>query len=315
VMDKEKFVRIRIKSVYPDVATDFDLFVLIGGRHVLYLHSGDKLSLEKMSSLEAHQNAAFYIHEKDFKSFKKYVHREVSGDKLNNKQKALILKESSYALVEQLFENPDVNKALDESKEIIQSFVTFMEAVPEGMAHLISLSSHDFYTYNHSLDVGIYCLGLAKALSYNFRDLVEVGQGALFHDIGKRLVDVNIITKAGPLDESEWAQMSRHPQYGLKILNDHGGITDGIKAACFEHHENFLGTGYPQGLNGQDIHPFGRIVALADTYDALTTKRSYNNPMYPKDAVELMAHKICDRYDPEMLKAFTSILFNIEKKK
>ncbi len=304
-----KYVRIRIKSIYPNVPTDFNLYVSINNRHVLYLHAGDAISPEKLAALEAHQNAAFYIFEKDFPAYKKYIHREVSGDKLDPKQKAQMLRESSYALVEELFEHPDVNRALDESKGIIEGFVSFMEAVPEGMAHLISLSSHDFYTYNHSLDVGIYCLGLAKALNYNFRDLLEVGQGALFHDIGKRMVSVDIITKAGPLDDSEWAQMSRHPQYGLKILNDHGGITDGIKAACFEHHENFLGTGYPQALKGPDIHPFGRIVALADTYDALTTKRSYSNPMFPKDALNLMGQKLADRYDPEMLKVFTSILF------
>ncbi len=310
-MEQEKFVRVRIKSIYPDTPTEFNLYVQINGRFVHYLHAGDKLSTEKLKTLESHAGASFYIQEKDFAIYKKYIHKEVNSNKLNDKQKALILRESSYALVEELFENPDVNKALDESKEIISGFVSFMDAVPEGMAHLISLSSHDFYTYNHSLDVGIYCLGLARALTYDSRDLLEMGQGALFHDIGKRMVSVDIICKAGPLDDVEWAQMSNHPAYGLKILDDHGKITDAIKACCFEHHENFLGTGYPQGLKGQEIHPFARIVALSDTYDALTTKRSYNKPMLPADALKLMQQKLGDRYDPEMLKAFTSVLFNL----
>lgn len=307
----EKFYRIRVRSIYPDTPTEFNLYVYINNRYVLYLHAGDKLTKEKLKTIESHPSAAFYILEKDFPIYKKYIHSEVNNEKLDSLQKAVILRESSYALVEELFENPDVHKALDESKEIITSFVSFMEAVPEGMANLISLSSHDFYTYNHSLDVGIYCLGMAKMLNYNTRDLLEIGQGALFHDIGKRMVSVDIICKSGPLDDVEWAQMSRHPAFGLKILNEHPGIPDGIKAACFEHHENFLGTGYPQSLKGHEIHPYGKMVALADTYDALTTKRSYNKPMPPKEALNFMLQKLADRFDPEMLKAFTSVLFKL----
>ncbi len=308
---ESKFFRIRIRSIFPETPTEFNLYVFINGRHVLYLHAGDKLTTDKLKTLENHPGAAFYIQEKDIPFYKKYIHGEVNSDRLDPRQKAVILRESSYALVEELYENPDVNKALDESKEVINGFVSFMDAVPEGMAHLISLSSHDFYTYNHSLDVGIYCLGIARAQNYNARDLLEIGQGALFHDVGKRMVSVDIICKAGPLDDMEWAQMSRHPQFGLKILNENGNVSDAIKACCFEHHENFLGTGYPQALKGPDIHPYARMVALADTYDALTTKRSYNKPMMPKDALNFMNQKLMDRFDPELLKAFTSVLFKL----
>ncbi len=102
-----------------------------------------------------------------------------------------------------------------------------------------------------------------------------------------------------------------HPQYGLTILNDHPGISDSIKAACYEHHESWSGNGYPQQLVGDEIHPFARIVALTDTYDAMTTQRSYNIPMTPQAAVNMMKEKLASRYDPEMLKALHSILFKI----
>ena len=108
---------------------------------------------------------------------------------------------------------------------------------PTAMSHLIGLSTHDFYTYTHSLDVGIYSLGLAKAAGFSKADLQEMGEGALFHDIGKRNVDVNIICKDGPLDDVEWAQMQKHPEYGLHILTEHNA-SDAIKACCFEHHES-----------------------------------------------------------------------------
>lgn len=141
-------------------------------------------------------------------------------------------------------------------------------------------------------------------------DLKELGLGALFHDIGKRNVNVEIITKTGPLDDLEWAQMQRHPTYGLKILTEHNG-SEVLKACCFEHHESFLGNGYPQQLSGQEIHPMARIVAITDTYDALTTKRSYNQPMTPTDALEFMKSKLAGRYDKDLMDAMYSALFQM----
>jgi putative nucleotidyltransferase with HDIG domain len=174
------------------------------------------------------------------------------------------------------------------------------------MANLIGLSSHDFYTYNHSLDVSIYSLGLGQVAGFRGEALKELGLGGLFHDIGKRYVPLDIITKTGPLDDAEWAQMQKHPQFGLLILNDHR-TPDNIKACAFEHHESMLGNGYPQSLSAAEIHPMARVVSVADTYDALTTRRSYNAPMRPGDAIDLMNGKLKGRYDPDVLKALVSI--------
>ncbi|MEN0059271.1 MAG: HD domain-containing phosphohydrolase, partial [Bdellovibrio sp.] len=140
----------------------------------------------------------------------------------------------------------------------------------------------------------------------------ELGVGALFHDVGKRNVSLDILCKKGGLTDAEWEQMKMHPQYGLVILNNHPNISDAIKAACFEHHESWAGNGYPQQLIAEEIHPFARIVAITDTYDAMTTQRSYNVPLAPIDAVTMMKEKLAGRYDPDMLKAMYSVLFKIK---
>ena len=149
-------------------------------------------------------------------------------------------------------------------------------------------------------------------MGYSAEDLLELGRGALFHDIGKREVDVNIICKNGALDEIEWAQMQKHPTFGLQILSQYD-TSEAMKACCFEHHENFLGSGYPQGLSGEEIHPMARIIALTDTFDALTTQRSYNVPMSPKEALTFITEKLGSKYDPELLKAMNSVLFQMEE--
>ena len=311
-MASENYFRVKINSIHPSHPTSFDLFVQLGKKHILYLRAGDQLTKEKINKLQE-KAGHFFVREPHRLDYKKYVSDQINSDELTPQEKAQILRESSYTLVAELFENPDVHKALNDAQDVTKQFVKFMSNEPEAMADLISLSSHDFYTYNHSLDVCIYSLGLGKVLGYSEKEIEELGQSSLFHDIGKRYVSPDIICKNGPLDDIEWAQMQKHPLFGLKILNEHKNenedLSEAIKAACFEHHENFLGTGYPQQLQGHEIHPHARIVALTDTFDAMTTQRSYNEPKTPREALDFMNVKLKDRYDPGMLKAFYSVLF------
>jgi putative nucleotidyltransferase with HDIG domain len=305
----EKYFRIRVMTIIPTRPTTFDVYVMINGRHIHYLRAGEALSADKVKSLD--RADVFYVPEEQRPLYKRYVFECMNEVDLGPALKAQILRESSLTLAEEIFEQPNVERALNDSKEIVANFIEFMQSEPEGMAHLISLSSHDFYTYNHSLDVGIYSMGLGQLVGYNKEDLQELGRGALFHDIGKRNVSVDIICKAGPLSDVEWAQMQKHPQYGLKILTDYH-CSEAMKACCFEHHESFLGNGYPQQLSGPEIHPMARIVAICDTFDALTTKRSYNQPMSAVDAYEFIAGKLAGRYDPDLIKALQAILAQIK---
>ncbi len=301
-----KYMKIRLNSLPPAQPIPFDLFVQIGNHHVHYLRAGDKLKSEKITNLDKKAPEAFFILSADRPHYQKFVRDGLLSTSLDTKQKALILRESTMVLVEELFERPDIEQALHDARGVVEDFVSFMESDAEAMANLIGLSSHDFYTYNHSLDVSIYSLGLGQAVGFRDRELKELGLGGLFHDIGKRYISLDIITKNGPLTDSEWLQMQKHPQFGLMILNEHHS-TENIKACAFEHHESMQGNGYPQRLTAAEIHPMARVVAVADTYDALTTKRSYNDPMRPTDAIALMSGKLSGRFDPEVMRALLSI--------
>jgi len=312
-METSGFFKVRINTLIPGKPLTFDLHLRINNQSIIYLRAGDKLLKDKIVALESRDSGNhFLVKEEDRKSYKNYVHEQMISPDLNVREKALVLRESSMTLVEELFEHPDVNKALDGARPIIQDFVNFMDAEPEAMGHLISLSGHDFYTYNHSLDVGIYSLGLSEVIGYSKKELEEMGIAALFHDIGKRQISLDILCKKGGLSDAEWSQMQKHPQYGLVILNENGNVSDAVKAACFEHHESWSGNGYPQNLSSQEIHPFARVVAITDTYDAMTTQRSYNIPMKPLEAVTMMKEKLAGRYDPDMLKALHSVLFKLK---
>jgi HD-GYP domain-containing protein (c-di-GMP phosphodiesterase class II) len=312
--EKANFLKIRLASIHPNLPITFNVYVHINNHFTLYMREGESLTPAKIQSLAAKaQSDFFFVQAIEWTAYKNFIQEQIKSPSIPAIEKAHILRASSMALVEELFEHPDVNVALDSSRPVIENFVAFMDSEPEAMSYLIGLSGYDFYTYNHSLDVCIYSLGLGKALGMTPKELEELGVGALFHDIGKRNVSLDILCKKGTLSKDEWTIMQQHTQFGFLILNQNNNISDSIKAACFEHHESFLGNGYPQQLQGQEIHPHARIVAITDTYDALTTQRSYNVPMMPLDALTLMKDQIHGRFDPEMLKAMHSILFQLKK--
>ncbi len=309
------YFRIRLTTLNYQQPLPFDIYILIDQKLILYVKLGDELPQKKIQTLHFKDTSeSFFLSNQDKEKYQAYVKELMKSDSLDNATKATILRESSMAILEDLFDNPDVKKALDESKPVISNLMEFMENAPESTGNLISLSGHDFYTYNHSFDVSIYSLGLGQALGFSKEQLAELGLSSLYHDLGKRAVPLEILCKRGPLNDDEWTQMRMHPQYGLKILNEFPDISDAVKASCFEHHESWAGGGYPQGIAKHDIHPFARIVALTDTFDAMTTQRSYNTTMTPSDALNLMNGNLAGRYDPDMLKAMYSILFKMDKK-
>ena len=299
------YFNIRIDCLLPDKCLPFDLFLEIGGKPLHYLRPGGQLSPEKLKNLQGSNRVFVPVEQRQI--FKDFLHEQLKMEGLDSRAKAHILRESALFLVGEIYENSDVGQALERSEQLIQEFINFMGENPKNMSHLISLSAHDFYTYNHSLDVSIYSLGLGRVLGYKPKDLLDLGQGALFHDVGKKWVDVEIIGKKGPLNEVEWEQMKKHPEFGLKILEDQE-VSEAVIACCYEHHESFLGNGYPRQLSGQEIHPMAGIVAVSDTYDALTTQRSYNQPLSPKEAVDFMGTHIQGRYSPHLLQILQKAL-------
>ena len=308
-MTQVPYFQIKVGVLLPDTPLPFDIYVSVNKKFIKYLPMGEQISQEKISKLK--NSEQFFVPVEQRPAFKKFIFSSMNQEQLPVATKARILRDTSLALVEEIYEKKDIKEALNDSKELIGHFVSLIDSAPESIDHLIQLSSHDFYTFNHSLDVSVYSMGLGKLIGFSQEELVELGRGAIFHDIGKKWVAAEIICKKGALDDAEWAQMQRHPEYGLKILSEYD-VSDAIRACCFEHHESFLGNGYPQRLDGPSIHPMARVVAIADTFDALTTQRSYNQPMTPKDAALFMMSKIKDKYDPEMLKALAEIAYDIK---
>jgi putative nucleotidyltransferase with HDIG domain len=169
-----------------------------------------------------------------------------------------------------------------------------------------ALEARDVETRGHSDRVVAYCLKLGRQLSLADGELITLENGALLHDIGKIGVPDAILLKRGSLNEEEWSHMRRHVEYGTDILRDIDFLA-GASRIVSQHHERFNGSGYPAGLEAEQICLGARIFAVADTVDAITSDRPYRKARPFEEAAEELVKCSGTHFDPAIVKAFTSI--------
>ncbi len=213
--------------------------------------------------------------------------------------------------LQQLFFNMENNITTGAKKRIRSITSLAKEIVDEilcnrhAMINLVDLRTFDDYTYCHSLNVTVLAVVLGTALRLRRDTIYELAIGALIHDTGKMFVGKEILNKPSKLNDEEFAQIKKHSELGFDYLCDNPDIPDSAKIATLQHHEQFNGNGYPHGLSGKKIHQFGRIISVADVYDALTSDRPYRKAMLPSDALEYIMGGYNTMFDPDIVKVLT----------
>ncbi len=198
------------------------------------------------------------------------------------------------------------------SKRVVQGLVDLMLQDENTLLGLSTLRSHDEYTYSHCVNVCILALSMGQRLGYDRANLSELGVAALFHDVGKADIPLEILNKGSAFTPEEWRVIRRHPILGVKSLLRLKGLDDvstKIVIAGFEHHLNYDSSGYPKIAAPRKLTLFGRIISLADCYDAMTASRVYSRvPLAPDKALRLMFSKTGSVYDPLLMKVFVNCM-------
>jgi HD-GYP domain-containing protein (c-di-GMP phosphodiesterase class II) len=196
-------------------------------------------------------------------------------------------------------------------KRAVQSIVDQVLTNETSIVGLTTLRDYDEYTFTHSVNVCIFSVALGKKLGLNKHQLYELGLGALLHDVGKVRMPLELINKAGPLTAEEFDVLKEHPAEGLLSMFEMRGLAElPLRAMlmAYEHHMKIDQTGYPVSARPRDPTLFGRIVAVADGFDAATTKRSYQAQPWPPDRVlKEMRDNPSRGFDPLLVKAFISM--------
>lgn len=191
-------------------------------------------------------------------------------------------------------------------KSIEAQTVTIVDEILQNrnvMINMVDIKTYDDYTYNHSFNVAVLSIVIAKVLGLPRNLIYELAMGAILHDIGKLFVDKEILNKPGKLTPEEFSNIQQHPKHGFDFIVDNKDISDRAKLAVLHHHEAYNGTGYPCGLSGDNIPLFGRIISVADVYDALTSARPYHKAFLPSDAIEFIMSEYNSKFDPEIVDA------------
>jgi HD-GYP domain-containing protein (c-di-GMP phosphodiesterase class II) len=196
-------------------------------------------------------------------------------------------------------------------KRAVQSIVDQVLSNETSIIGLTALRDYDEYTFTHSVNVCIFSVALGKKLGLGKHQLYELGLGALLHDVGKARMPLELINKTGPLTAEEFEVLQEHPAEGLLSMFDMRGLAElPLRAMlmAYEHHMKVDQTGYPVSARPRNPTLFGRIVAVADGFDAATTKRSYQAQPWPPDRVlKEMRDNPARGFDPLLVKAFVSM--------
>ncbi|MNH89193.1 Cyclic di-GMP phosphodiesterase response regulator RpfG [compost metagenome] len=188
--------------------------------------------------------------------------------------------------------------------KVVESILTDLSSREDVMIMMMNINSTDHYLYRHSLNVCVYTLLLGKVHGYNNDALSVLGMGALLHDIGKTKIPASILLKPDKLTDYEFDQMKQHTEIGFKMLKDEPGVPLVAAHCALQHHERINGSGYPRGIRENEIHEYARWIAIADSYDAMTTHRIYRSALLPHQATEMLYAGCGALYEKEKLEVF-----------
>lgn len=166
-----------------------------------------------------------------------------------------------------------------------------------------AIEARDPFARGHSSRVTVFAQAMARRIELDKERLSVLRLGALLHDVGKLAVPASVLLKRGPLTETEFGQIRRHPAAGARMLLSLGAPAT-ILPVVLHHHERWDGAGYPTGRKGEEIPLEARVLCIADSFDAMTSTRPYRAPRMPDEALEELERCSGSQFDPELVDAF-----------
>ena len=197
-------------------------------------------------------------------------------------------------------------------KRAVQAIVDQVLSAESSLVGLTTLRDYDDYTFTHSVNVCIFSVALGRKLGLSKLQLYDLGMAALFHDVGKSRVPLEVLNKDGSLDEEEWRIMTAHPWLGVLTLfgmRGYGEVPYRSMIGAYEHHMKNDRTGYPKSIRPRELSIFSKIIAVADGFDAATSRRTYQTtPIQPDAVLKEMLENPKRGYDQILVKAFINLI-------
>ena len=192
--------------------------------------------------------------------------------------------------------------------EVVEGLVDSLERNPDALLCLLSMRQRAAYTYTHCANVSVLLAGFALNEGLGRDSAVTFGLAGLFHDLGKAVLPVSLLNARRKLDRTEQLLVKKHPVLSYEFLNSVPDTPAEVLQAALEHHERYDGSGYPRGLSGDDISLIGQVAGIADTYDAISSRRPFKGALHPHKSLGIMYQMRKKAFHPVLVEKFVRMV-------
>ncbi len=216
------------------------------------------------------------------------------------------IRDESKETVKDIMNNIRFGKQLktDQAEYVVERIIESIYSNENALLSLTRIRHADEYTYMHSVSVCVLITAFCRHLNFDIKSLKEVGVGAILHDIGKMKVSQEILNKKNSLSDVEYEKMKDHVKYSRALLEETQDIAEASILLAYQHHERMDGTGYPNGLKGDEISLYGKLAAIVDVYDAMTTDRCYRRRRQPTEVLKKLYEWSKYHFDGKLVQQF-----------
>jgi HD-GYP domain-containing protein (c-di-GMP phosphodiesterase class II) len=281
-LQSQGYLPVATATLFPATEISCDLFVQRSGHEVqLYRNHSYPLAADDLERLQRSGIDHLYIRTCDAELYRQYLCQQVLHQTtLPTEVRVTALREVTRVAFQDALEANDPNRAVHMASDLGRELAHLIADQAVAMQEMFQILEHDYYTFTHVCNVSTYCVMLARDLGYSGTgELAQVATGALLHDIGKRHVPFAVLNKPAKPTADEWVIIRRHPTDGYHELCQRPDLIWGQLMMVYQHHERLDGSGYPTGAIGADIHPWAKVCAVVDVFDALTCSRPYRKPV------------------------------------
>lgn len=308
-MTSSTFVQVEMELIRTFEALDFSLYMNSpdSGR-VMIVPKGQAVD-QDLKLRVSRKKADIYILNQDKEKYRLHLEeglrRLIQAERIDETKAASLAYDLSLQAVEAVFENPD-KKTIKRANGCFEATAELILTKERALFALLELTRNSRQLHVHSCNVAIFGLGLARNLiSDGFKiNIHRLSSALFFHDLGEISLDPDLIGKTGDLTAEEFQKIKEHPAIGRELLSEAGFLTKEAEAVVYQHHERLDGSGYPEGLKGNEIKIPARICAIADVYDNLTSDRISRHGENGRSAAFHMVQEMPGLLDTDLLRRF-----------
>ncbi len=302
-----------LESINHDSFPKVELYVKNDNTYTLYKPAETKLTIHNIERLRENGTEFVYINSMNSEEVQAHIEQRLDSigivNTLSQLSKNLICSQIIISCISDIFRHPDMAVAFQKCRMVLKQVSLKFADRHELISFFAKLERNfDKYLITHSAQVTILSMYLYEELFNADNDeLVDIGVGAMLHDIGMLYIASDITGKTDVLSENEYHRVKLHPKHGCELLNNVGFNEQVALEITFSHHERFDGSGYPRGLHGDSIPKYATLVSICDIYCALTMHRPYKSASSPEEALKTLKSER-KLFDPEVFDGFLSIM-------